>query len=264
MSKANYQIDNLTMRKLLLWNYGLLESSFYPQGYDGDLKNEDWVSHCIKHLGYVQIDPISAVEKAHYHILFSRNKSFQKSWLTDSLEKKRQLFENWTHDACILSMETFPYWKHYFQRFKNKEIHRGYERYFAPVKPAFLKKLLKHIQDNGELRPSDFKSEVIVWDDAYASRTSLAKLGAEYLWRIGELCVTRRQGQMKVYDLPERVVPQFIRDKSVSLDDTNAIIGSLVSNVAPALIALFVVSLIPLVYNRFFKKSAAVAEGAAD
>lgn len=55
-----------------------------------------------------------------------------------------------------------------------------------------------------------------------------------------------------------------IRDKSVSLDDTNAIIGSLVSNVAPALIALFVVSLIPLVYNRFFKKSADVAEGAAD
>ena len=49
---------------------------------------------------------------------------------------------------------------------------------------------------------------------------------------------------------------EFIRDKSVSLSDTSSIIESLAGKVAPALIALFVVALIPTIYNRFFKKNA--------
>jgi len=53
---------------------------------------------------------------------------------------------------------------------------------------------------------------------------------------------------------------EFIRDKTVSLDDTNALISSLIDKVAPALIALFFVALIPVVYNRFFKKTVATAE----
>lgn len=50
----------------------------------------------------------------------------------------------------------------------------------------------------------------------------------------------------------------FIRDETVSLDDTNALIGSLGAKVAPALIALFAVALIPVIYKRFFKKNKAV------
>lgn len=48
---------------------------------------------------------------------------------------------------------------------------------------------------------------------------------------------------------------EFIRDKSVSLSDTNSLIASLGAKVFPALVALFVVSLIPVIYKRFFKKS---------
>lgn len=51
-----------------------------------------------------------------------------------------------------------------------------------------------------------------------------------------------------------------IRDPNVSIDDTNAVIGSLASNVTPALIALFVVSLIPILYKRFLQKPAKVQE----
>ncbi len=47
---------------------------------------------------------------------------------------------------------------------------------------------------------------------------------------------------------------EFIRDQSVSLDDADAVIVSLLAKVGPALIALFLVSLIPLIYNRFIKK----------
>ncbi|MEO1027617.1 MAG: VTT domain-containing protein [Pseudomonadota bacterium] len=51
--------------------------------------------------------------------------------------------------------------------------------------------------------------------------------------------------------------------RQVVLEGGSADIGTLSAKVAPALIALFLVSLIPVIYNRFFKKSAA-AEGAAE
>ena len=220
MSNSPRIIDNIQMRKILLWINGLTDRIYLPEG---DLtyprNSKEWLTQCTRKLGYVQIDPIQAVEKAHHQILFTRNPGYKKGWLVESLEHDRSLFENWTHDASILPVESFPYWKHYFKGFKNKEIHKGYERYFAPVTPSFLRKLLNHIHNHGELKPSDFKSEVIHWNDAYATRTSLAKLGAEYLWRIGELCVSRRQGQMKVYDLTERVIPYAHREKSVSRSD---------------------------------------------
>lgn len=47
---------------------------------------------------------------------------------------------------------------------------------------------------------------------------------------------------------------EFIRDDTIGTDDTAALIGSLASKVTPALIALFVVALIPLIYKKFFQK----------
>ncbi len=52
---------------------------------------------------------------------------------------------------------------------------------------------------------------------------------------------------------------EFIRDDTIGTDDTAALIGSLASKVTPALIALFVVALIPLAYKKFFKKKTAAA-----
>jgi len=51
---------------------------------------------------------------------------------------------------------------------------------------------------------------------------------------------------------------EVIRDTSVSLDNAGAFIGDLTSKVLPAFIALFVVSLIPIIYKRFFQKTPAV------
>ncbi len=48
-----------------------------------------------------------------------------------------------------------------------------------------------------------------------------------------------------------------LRDPKVSTDDASAVIDSLVKNVGPALIALFVVSLLPIIYSRFIAKKPA-------
>ena len=45
------------------------------------------------------------------------------------------------------------------------------------------------------------------WWDWHPSKTAL-----EYLWRCGDLAITRRDGFQKVYDLAERVIPATARD----------------------------------------------------
>ena len=51
---------------------------------------------------------------------------------------------------------------------------------------------------------------------------------------------------------------EIIRDPNVSLDSADAFIGGLIAKVAPAFVALFVVSLIPVAYKKFFKKTPSV------
>jgi len=212
------RIDNRTFRRALLSLNGL--GPELPPGEDplpsaGD--GPDWTLNMIRRLGFVQIDPIAAVERAHQHILFSRNQKYRQADLIRQLEHERTLFENWTHDAAIIPTELFPYWKHYFSRAKTFEAHPGYRRYFAPVTSADTARVLRRIQKEGPLKPRDFATPKVDWHDPYFSKPSIAKLAIELLWRTGKLAVSHRDGQHKVYDLTQRVIPtHYLRAKVTS------------------------------------------------
>ena len=70
----------------------------------------------IRRLGFIQVDSIQTVNRAHDQILFTRNQTYRPQHLRQLLEEDRALFEHWTHDASILPIEFFPYWKHRFPR----------------------------------------------------------------------------------------------------------------------------------------------------
>ena len=54
-------------------------------------------------LGYVQIDTISVVQRAHHHTLFSRNSHYNIDHL-DQLVANKEVFEYWSHAAAYLPM----------------------------------------------------------------------------------------------------------------------------------------------------------------
>ena len=167
----------------------------------------DPICETVRRLGFVQIDPVSAVERAHHHILFTRNRSYRQATLKQLLEKDRALFENWTHDAAVLPTASYPYWKHYFARARTFEAHPGYRRHFAPVTAQPIKEVLRRLETDGPLRPRDFESAKVPRHDPYFAKPTLAKLTIEFLWRTGTLAVSHRRGQEKVYDLAHRVIP---------------------------------------------------------
>src|SRR3546814_546331 len=70
----------------------------------------------VHKLGFVQLNSIATVERAHHMILFSRNQTYRRDHLQALLEKDGDLFEHWTHDASVIPAAFFRYSKHRFVR----------------------------------------------------------------------------------------------------------------------------------------------------
>ncbi len=90
-----------SLKKIALLKQGLGKNSPFAAGRQGTLE-------AIEHLGYVQIDTISVVERAHHHILWSRVPDYDLSHL-NSLVRERQIFEYWYHAASYLPMKDYRY-----------------------------------------------------------------------------------------------------------------------------------------------------------
>ncbi len=62
----------------------------------------------IEHLGYIQIDTISVIQRAHHHTLWSRNPRYNLTHL-DQLLSDKQVFEYWSHAAAYIPMRTYRF-----------------------------------------------------------------------------------------------------------------------------------------------------------
>src|SRR5687768_10104877 len=70
----------------------------------------------VRRMGFVQLDSISYVERAHHLTLFSRLDGYRREHLARLSERDRSLFEHWTHDASAVPTEWFAHWKPRFAR----------------------------------------------------------------------------------------------------------------------------------------------------
>ncbi len=159
----------------------------------------------IDRIGFVQVDSINTVERAHHMILFARRQSYRPEALKRLLERDRALFEHWTHDASILPVALFPQWRHRFAR-NAERLRDNSHRWFGADHAAQLDAIHRRIETDGPVTSSDVgEGETRSkggWWEWHPSKTAL-----EWLWRTGVLSVRGRAGFQKVYDLTERVIP---------------------------------------------------------
>ncbi|MFN3662407.1 winged helix-turn-helix domain-containing protein [Yoonia sp.] len=188
------KIDNPTARVLWLSSHGLAQA---PTGALDTLG-------LIKLLGFVQLDTIQVVSRAHHHILWSRNQNYREPMLDPLLRSQRQVFEHFTHDASVLPMEFLPMWQRQFQR-KREEVARSnwFGRHLDPDLIAAVK---RRITEEGPLCTQHFDTKVVGEKAMWARPPH--KMVLDYLWYAGELATSHRNGVTKFYDLAERVFPQ--------------------------------------------------------
>jgi len=183
-------ISNQQARRLILSLQGLCRAPHRAQGPE-DLYD------LIVQLGFVQVDSIQWVERAHHMILFARNQTYRPKHLHQLLERDRLLFENWTHDASFIPSQFFAYWRHKFEREKTRRTEK-FNRWQGDGYLDLLEKMRMRIQNEGELlsrdleKPKGVKPEMWQWHEG--------KAALEFLWRGGEVCIgARRSGFQKVY-----------------------------------------------------------------
>lgn len=105
----------------------------------------------IEHLGYIQIDTISVIQRAHHHTLWNRNPRYQASQL-DQLLVDKQIFEYWSHAAAYLPLRDYR-----FSLPRKHALASGAQSHWYKRDEQMLKWVLKRIATEGPLMAKDFE-----------------------------------------------------------------------------------------------------------
>ncbi len=161
----------------------------------------DATCEAIERLGYVQIDTISVIQRAHHHTLWVRNPRYRQEHL-DRLMQQGRIFEYWSHAAAFLPIHDYRFTLPIKREFANGK------RLWYECDPEIRRRVLERITVEGPLQSRDFrdhgKRRLPMW------QWKPAKIALEQLFMEGRLMVVRREGFQKVYDLAERVLPDRV------------------------------------------------------
>lgn len=193
-----------TLRRAALHHQGLTRPTPFGKGRQATKK-------ALDQLGYVQIDTLSVVERAHHHTLWTRIPDYQPAHLEQLIEK-REAFEYWSHAAAFLPMSAYR-----FALPRMNAVKRGESRWLASVSAEAEQQVLERIRIDGPLRARDFdsaKEQPGSWWNWKPAKKALEKLFFQ-----GDLMVSSRDGMQKVYDLRERVLPVTVDTREPSLHE---------------------------------------------
>jgi uncharacterized protein len=193
--------DLARLRRIALVAQGLLQAQPYGRGLAGARK-------AINHIGYVQIDTISVVERAHHHVLYARVPEFKPAMI-DRMLLDRDIFEYWAHAAAFLPVADFRFSLPYKQAIKSGQTH-----WYKTRDQKLMDELLARIRADGPIRSRDVETNAPKrtgwWD------WKPAKKALEQMYMEGDLMVSDREGFQKTYDLTERVLPPDVNTQMPS------------------------------------------------
>ncbi len=166
----------------------------------------------IDQLAYIQIDTISVIARAHHHVLRTRVADYQADYLRSLVEEDRKVFEYWSHAAAYLPMRDYPY-----SLYRKAEIAQG-KGHWKEKDPKLMAKVLKRIKEEGPLMSKDFKKDFpSSTPNMWANHP--ANWAFRQLYMEGQIMVTGRKGFQKIYDLPERVLPDWVDQRMPERSD---------------------------------------------
>ncbi len=185
-----------TARLLLLEQQGLLFPPEVPAQKADVLKT-------VQRIGALQLDTIHVVARSQYIVLWSRLGCYVPAWL-DELLAEGKLFEYWSHAACLLPVDDYPL----YRRIMLDGL-RGWMdgSQWLREHSGLASQVLDRIRREGGLRSADFESPGRKGGGWWSWKDE--KLALEYLHTAGELMTARRENFQRVYDLRERVLPDW-------------------------------------------------------
>jgi len=153
----------------------------------------------IEHLGYVQIDTISVIERSHHHSLYSRIPGYHQEHLHKAQSQDKTVFEYWTHALSYVPTKDFRF----FQARMKKNL-KSPHSWFQSVKKEDLKKIFSLIKKNGPISIRDIQDDVLVEKDHDWGSRKPSKKALQLAFNQGKLAICERAGMLKKYELMDR------------------------------------------------------------
>jgi uncharacterized protein YcaQ len=170
------------------------------QGFIGTEGRRGGVPAMLRRLGAVQLDTISVVARSHELVAYARLGPVPRERIERTYWHPRRpaAFEYWSHAACVLPIEEWPYYafRRRALRARGKRWHQSHRGTCAEV--------LARLRAEGPLTATQLGgakngSSWWGWSDT--------KIAVEWLLDVGDVICVRREGWRRVYDLPDRVLP---------------------------------------------------------
>ena len=157
----------------------------------------------------LQLDPIRAVERTQYTVLWSRLGHYNRDHLHELIYQDKWLFEYWAHAASIVLTEDYP-------------LHEIMMRNYGKAGSAWSRRVTQWVADNPEFKSyilaeidrlgprltGEFEDQSKVpWQSGGWSSGRSVGYMLDYLWTSGQIMVSQRDGLKRWWDLSERVLP---------------------------------------------------------
>lgn len=170
----------------------------------------DAIADLVERLLYVQIDTLQMVRRSHYLALWSRLGAYDVGDLDRLIyvAGERRLFEYWGHAASIIPLSDYALYMPDMRR-RCDGPSRWWSQWLEnPHNRETVDRVLARITEEGPLRAADFEYDGPQrgswWD------WKPAKRALEHLFACGDLMVADRVNFQRVYDLAERVRPDWV------------------------------------------------------
>jgi uncharacterized protein YcaQ len=188
-----------------------------PNGVSAAAPTPDTIVDLVKALGYVQIDTLHVVNRAHDVTVWARFGAYD----IDDFHKllytagQRRLYEGWGHAASIVPLEHYRY--HRWRTDRRTSYNPGFHEWLnKDGNRELVEQTLERIRAEGGLRVTDFEYEGLqrgVWYD-----WKPPKMALEALFAWGDLMAADRVNFQRVYDVRERVLPEWVDTTPVDPD----------------------------------------------
>ncbi|MGP3964284.1 winged helix-turn-helix domain-containing protein [Nonomuraea sp. 3N208] len=171
----------------------------------------DGLRQVLRTLRCLQLDPVNVVARSHLLVLWSRVGGYDPADVDVLLWRERWLFEYWAHAASIVLAEDYPIHQVMMRVYPAGES--GYARQvrdWLAANDALRQHVLDRLREKGPLPVGGFDDlAAVAWRSSGWTNGRNVERMLDFLWFQGHVMVAGREGRTRLWDLPERRLPEW-------------------------------------------------------
>jgi uncharacterized protein YcaQ len=169
----------------------------------------DGVLEVFRKFGSIQFDPIAVAGRNHDLVLHARVAGYEPAWC-DVLYERREIFEATNKALSFVPTSEFPWFRHVMGR-KGPRFHAA----ALAENAAVAEHVLERIRADGPLSSRDFEREAGPTKDWFGMPENAVRAVLEAYTVTGVIGLARRDGNLRYYDLLERLLPAEVLARQV-------------------------------------------------